>query len=177
MTQFDDRSTNARLSELHHAEEERLIQAMAPKYGYPYINLHETSINTDALTLFSEGESRLGELAIFDRGNESASVAIRNPKNPEVLGFIEKIKAMGLSPVIYLASLDSISHAWERYRDIEKSTVQAKGVLDVDPDLIKAFATEIQTYLDVAGKIAVIRKENSVQKTSKTIAVVFGGAL
>ncbi len=177
MTQFDDTRTNARLSELHHAEEERLVQAMAPKYGYPYINLHETSIDTDALKLLTEEESRLGELAIFDRGNERVSVAVRNPKNPELLGFIEKIKAMGLSPVIYLASMDSVSHAWERYRDIEKSTVQVKGVLDVDPDLIKAFATEIQTYLDVAGKISEIRKENSVQKTSKTIAVIFGGAL
>lgn len=177
MTQFDDTRTNVRLSELHHKEEERLIQALAPKYGYQYVNLHEVSIDSDALKLLSESESRQGELAIFARGNEKISVAIRNPKNPETLTLLQKIESLGLAPQIYLASLDSIGHAWERYHDIQKSTVQTQGVLDVDPESIRASASEIKTHLDVAGAIALLTRENSVTRTSKTIAVIFGGAL
>ncbi len=177
MTQFDDTRTNTRLSELHHREEERLIQALSPKYGYPYINLHEIAIDVEALRLIPESDSRLGELALFAKGNGTVSVAIRNPKNPELPELIEKIKSLKLTPTLYLASLDSISHAWERYHDIQKASAQASGVLDVDPEMIKRFATEIQSHLDVAQKIAELKKENSVSKTSKTIAVIFGGAL
>lgn len=177
MTQFDDSLTNARLSELHHKEEERLIQAMAPKYGYLYVNLHEISIDTDALKLIPEQDARAAELAVFAHGNETISVAIRNPKNHELPLMLEKMKSSGLTPQIYLASLDSISHAWERYHDIDKATASAKGVLDVDPEIIKKFATEIQNFFDVGGKIAELQKENSVTRTSKTIGVIFGGAL
>ena len=177
MTQFNDSGTSARLDELHHREEERLIQTLAPKYGYPYVNLHETSIDIDALRLLSEAESRAGELAIFARGNERVSVAIRNPKNPETTALLEKISGMELTPVIYLASLNSIEHAWERYHDVEKASAQVRGVLDVDPELIKLFVTEIKTYHDVGGKVAALQKENSVTRTSKTIGVIFGGAL
>ncbi len=177
MTQFDDTRTNTRLQELHHKEEERLIQALAPKYGYPYVNLHEISIDTDALKLLTEAESRRGELALFAHGNENVSVAIRNPKNPDTPALLKKVQGMGLLPIIHLASLDSIAHAWERYHDIEKATAQVKGVLDVDPEMIKKFAVEIQTYLDVAEKITALQKENSVSKTSKTIALIFGGAI
>ncbi len=177
MAQFDDTRTNNRLTELHHKEEERLIQALAPKYGYPYVNLNEVTIDTDALKLIPENESRHGELAIFAHGNGTLSVAIRNPKHPELPALLQKITDMGYSPTLHLASLASLSHAWERYHDIEKSVAQVKGVLDVDPDLIKKFAEEIQTYLDVSAKIAQIKKENGATKTSTIIAVVFGGAL
>ena len=47
---FDDTRTNTQVSDLHHKEEERLIQALAPKYGFPYVNLHDISIDISALT-------------------------------------------------------------------------------------------------------------------------------
>ena len=177
MAQFDDTLTNTRLDELRHKEEERLIETLAPKYGFPYVNLKDRAIDTDALKLFSEEESRRGECAAFARGNQSVSIALRNPKNPEVMALTEKLKAQNLSPLFYLASHESIAHAWERYHDIEHTTAQVKGVLDVDPEIIATFAKEIHTYLDVAEKVKTLAAEQNVTKTSKTVGVVFGGAL
>lgn len=177
MTQFDDTRINDRIDELHHGEEERLIQTMAPKYGFPYVNLQETTIDSDALKLIPERQSRMGELALFAQGNGSISVAVRNPKNQELPSLLEKLKTMGLVPTIYLASLESLHHAWARYKDIDTASASHKGVLDVDPEIIKKYATEIETYHDVGGKVAELQKTNSVTKTSETIGIIFGGAL
>lgn len=174
---FNDTDTNARVAELHHQEEERLVQSLAPKYGLPYINLLQTPIDIAALRLLTEVESKNAELAIFAHGAGTVSVALRNPKNPEIAHVLAPIEAKGVKPVYFLTSLVSIEHAWERYHETSKTTASSRGVLDVDPEMIAAFAKEIHTHLDVAEKMALLKQENSVTRTSKTIAVVFGGAL
>lgn len=177
MTQFDDSRTNARLTELHHSEEERLVAALAPKYGYPYVNLQDTPLDIEALRLLTEEESRRGELAAFARQGQHVMVAVRNPKNPDLPVYIEKLTTLGLVPIIHLASLQSVTHAWERYRDVENATAETRGVLDIDPDMIKSIANEIHTYLDVGSKVVTIQREGNATKTSSLIEVIFGGAL
>jgi type II secretory ATPase GspE/PulE/Tfp pilus assembly ATPase PilB-like protein len=177
MTPFDDTRTNTQLKELHRSEEEQLIQSIARKTGYRYIDLHNTQIDIESLRLLTEEESRRGELAIFSREKQNALIAIRNPKNPELPELLNRIKHMELYPVLHLASLDGLSYTWTRYNDIEQATANTRGVLDVDPALIKQFASEIHSYLDVAEKITTIQKENNVLKISRTIAVIFGSAL
>lgn len=177
MAQFNDSATNAKVDELRHKEEERLVQTLAPKYGYPYVNLRETPIDVGALKLLDENEARRGELAIFAQGGGTVSVAIRNPKHPETPEVLEKIKNLAGVPTVYLASLPGLEHAWARYHDIERTVAQARGVLDVDPESIRQFAAEVKTHLDVSAKVAELQRENSVTRTSKTIGLVFGGAL
>ena len=118
MSQFDDSLTNARITELHHSEEERLVEALAPKYGLPYTNLQQRTLDIEALRLIPESESRNAELALFARTNERVSVAVRNPHNPDFPITLKKLEGMELLPSIYLISLQSVMHAWERYHDI-----------------------------------------------------------
>ncbi len=177
MAQFDDSQMNAKVEELRRQEEERVVRTLAPKYGHPYVNLHDVALDIATLKLVSEEDARRGELAVFARSGSSVSVAVRNPKHPETPGVLEKLAGLGLVPTLYLASLPSLEHAWARYHDVEKTVAQVHGVLDVDPEMIKRFATEVKTHLDVAAKVAELTRENSVTKTSKTIGLVFGGAL
>ncbi len=177
MTQFDDTRLNTKLGELHHKEEERLIQALAPKFGYQYINLLDVRVDSSALKLFTEAESRAGELAVFAQDGSEVSLAIRNPNNPELPNLLNSLTQRNITPTIYLASLDSIAHAWIQYAEIDKASASARGVLDVDPEIIKKYAAEIHTYFDVVGKVAALQKENGVTRTSQTIGAIFGGAL
>lgn len=177
MQQFDDRLQKSRISELHHKEEEMLIRALAPKHGYQYVDLYDASIDAEALRLVPEDISREAELAVFGKGNKNVSVAIRNPKNPNVEEVLASLKKSGYEPILFMASLNSISHAWERYHDLKKSIAERKGVLDVDPDAIKAFSDSIKSHLDVATKMFEIQKENGAERVSKTIELIFGGAL
>lgn len=177
MQQFDDKLQSSKIAELHHREEEMLIRSLAPKQGYQYIDLVDIPIQVDALKLVPETTSRSAEIAVFKRGNKTLSVAVRNPQNPTSQAVLTDLEKRGFELILFMASLHSLTHAWERYRD-EKSTVaEAKGVLDVNPDEIARLAKEINNHLDVANNILLIRSENGAQRISKTIEVLFGGAL
>ena len=104
MTQFDDKTTNARVDALHKAEEERLVQTLAPRYGYPYVNLSDVAIDMGALKLIPEETARRVEIVAFELGNESVSVAIRNPKHPEVGKVLSSFEAKELKPKVYMVS-------------------------------------------------------------------------
>ncbi len=177
MTQFNNRDSDTRVAELRHREEEALINSLAPKYGYQYVDLGDTTIDVDALRLIPEAESRRAEIAVFAQGNESVSVAVRNPRSPLLPEILEKLKRMGTPPMLFMASQNSLEHAWSRYKDVKKANAEIKGVLDVDTEAIKGFARDIQSHLDVAGKIQEIQNGNGSERVTRTIEAVFGGAL
>ena len=175
--QFNDSKANAKLSELRHREEESLVSALAPKYGYEYIDLSDVAIDTDALFTITEEESRHAEVAIFGQGNGSLLVAMRNPNHPEVPPLFDRLKATGRTLTVFMASFASLEHAWERYHDTKKTTAETKGVLDLDVNTIKGYATEIKTYLDVSAKMATIAKQATTNTITKTLELFFGGAI
>jgi len=177
MPQFDDTSINTRVSELHHKEEEALIQSMASRYGVQYTDLHGITIDTDALSRIPEETARQAELAIFSERNKSLNVAVRNPTNPRTTEQIEILKGQGYDAVIYLVSPRSLEHAWERYKDATHANAEKKGVLDVDPTAIDALSKEIATHLDVQTKILEEQASNDAAKVSHIIEIAFGGAL
>ena len=177
MPQFNDTDAQKRIAELHHREEEALIRALAPKYGLQYIDLGDTPIDVDALRLIPESESRRAEVAIFAQGNANVSVAVRNPKNPNLDEVLAPVRAKNLTPLFYLASLNSISHAWSRYNDVKKAVAEIRGVLDVNTEAINKIMDDVHSYLDVAAMIADIEKEKGAERITKTLEVVFAGAL
>lgn len=177
MPVFDDSSIDASISALQHSEEENLVAFLAPKYGLPYINLQDTQIDVDALRLFPEEDSVHFECAIFARKLETVSVAIINPKHPEIPTITEKLKGMNLGATFYLASHQSITHAWERYNDIQKAVAETRGVLDVNEKMIAKFMSDIHSQFDVSAFLNQIQSEANVERTTKIIEILFGGAL
>lgn len=177
MFQFSDKSTDSSLDLLHRAEEERVVQALAPKYDYPYINLHDFKINPDAVKLITENEARHGDLVVFGQNEQSVSVAIRNPKNPDLEIILAKLKEMGLIPKVYLASQGSLKDAWMHYNDVATAEAQSRGVFTVDPNLITKLAAEIKSTTQVGAQILELQKDADVSRTSRMLGVLFGGAL
>lgn len=177
MPQFDDANHESRLKDLHNKEEEALVRSMAPKYGYQYVDLHGMGIDTEALALISEETAREAELAPFHKSKKAISVAVRNPNNPHVEEVLSDLREQQYEPELFMATLSSIERAWERYQDIKKTQAEREGVLDVDPDSVVAFSNEIKTHLDVASKLLEIRESKHVERISKTIELIFGGAL
>ncbi len=177
MPQFDDTQTNVKLKKLHESEEERLMQILAPKYGIEYINLFATPINSEILKLIPETTARRTEIALFATNGETLLVAVRNPKNPEIMLVLNPLIETGKHIQMFLTTQSSMEHAWEQYDDMEISHAKKQGILDVDPERIKEFAHSIHSHLDVAEKIAQINIERNAHQTSLLIAVIFGGAL
>ena len=177
MPQFNDRLQQSRVAELHHREEEQLIQTLASQRGYQYVDLIDSPIDAGALRLIPENTARKAELAVFARANKNLSVAIRNPQNSEIEPLLTQLKEQGFVLELYMVSLHSLDHAWERYKDTHTATAETRGVLDVSPNEIKRFAGEVHSYLDVAEQLVTVGTKNSAERISKTIEVLFGGAL
>jgi len=177
MPQFDDTKTNVKIAELRHREEEALVSALAPKYGYEYIDLTDVAIDPDALRKITEEESRRAEAALFAQGNGTVSLAIRNPNHPEVPPLLERLAREHLTPTIFMTSMASLEHAWDRYHDAKAAKAELRGVLDIRADVIEGYAADIHTYLDVGAKVAEVVKRGDSEKITEVIEVLFGGAL
>ncbi|QQR64736.1 type II/IV secretion system protein [Candidatus Kaiserbacteria bacterium] len=177
MATFDDSRINTQIDKLHHTEEERLLRQLAPKYGYPYVNLSETKVEVDVLRLFPEAVSTRFQCALFAKKGNVVSVAISNPKHPDIPAISDTLKTMGLSATLYLASHHSITQAWAHYHDTEKALAETRGVLDVNEKKIEEFMRDVHSHFDVGGMLAKIQGENNVDRTSRIIEILFGGAL
>lgn len=177
MPVFDDSLMDAKIATLHKSEEELLVEFLAPKHGLPYVNLLNTPIDVDALRLFSEEDSVRFECAIFNKKENTVSVAIVNPKHPEIPTIIEKLQGLELTAIFFLASHQSVTFAWERYNDIQKAVAETRGVLGVNEKMISQFMEEIHSHFDVSGQLSRIQSEANVERTTRIIEILFGGAL
>lgn len=177
MTQFNDNDTNLRLSTLHRAEEERLVQELAHAYGHPYTYLFGTQISPDAVKLITEADASRAELVVFSQNKKNVSIAIHNPKNPNISLVVEKIKELGFEPMVFLASHGSVEYAMKQYGAPEKAMAQQRGIFVFDPVLMERFPSEIQSTTEVGARILELQKENAVARTSNILNVMFSGAM
>ena len=79
MTVFNEKKQVERLQELRLREEEQLADMLSKKYGIEYVDLTSKAIDTDALRLVTEAESRASEVAAFHKINKQLWVAMRAP--------------------------------------------------------------------------------------------------
>ena len=71
MVKFDDSASNSRVAELRAQEEERMVQIMAPKYGYEYISLRGYTINPEAMAVINEEKARTAGAVAFEMNNNT----------------------------------------------------------------------------------------------------------
>ncbi len=177
MPQFNDAVSNAHIAELRKRGEEKLVQAMAPQYGYEYIDLHGYTINPEALMKIPEAEARLGRIVGFDLARNIISVGTTSPNSPDTIRILELIRTRGLEPKIYLVSGSSFDHGIARYADHKNATASKRGVLDINPDDILKSAKVISNISDVAAAFNHIGTINSPRRISETLELIFAGAL
>ena len=177
MIEFDDKSTNTKVDDLRRGEEEKLIQALAPQYGFDYINLHGYTINPEALVLLPEKKSREGKLVVFDYTHNLISIAARNPNDPVTIQILESIQNDRQSIHLYMCSTNSLEHAWKRYKDLVNTSASKKGVFDINTDDIAKIMQGIRTKEDAVKKIKNIGTINNVRRITETIETMFAGAI
>lgn len=177
MVQFDDTYSDEKVTALRRQEEERLIQALANQNGYEYVDLRGVTISPAALAIIEEKEARLAKLAPFEINQKKVSIAIRNPNNPETKKAISLLNDSGYQTTIFMTPTTSLEHAWNRYKDVQKTKAVKHGVLDINADTILEQSNAFSTPESVADKILSIRTVNSARRISETLESIFAGAL
>ncbi len=177
MVQFNDSGTNTRINDLRRGEEEKLVEALAPQYGFEYINLRGYTINPEALGLLPESKARAAHMVVFDVTHNLLSVAVQTPNNPLTLQLLELLQNDRQSIQLYMCSTGSLEHAWKRYADIVSSTAEKKGVFDIDANEVKNFAELIKHKEDVTLLMQKIGTVNNSRRITETLELMLAGAL
>ncbi len=177
MVNFKDNAFTTRVEELRRNEEEKLIQALSPQYGYEYINLQGYTINPEAVILIPEKIARENNLVAFDATHNLISVATRNPNNPNLEAVLSRVKTNRQNIQIYMCSSNSLEHAWKRYKDMVETKASKKGVFDINTDEISRIMSEIKTKDDVIERMEHIPAMNNARRVTENIEIMFAGAI
>ena len=177
MPQFDDTAMDEKLLELKHREEESLMSALAAKYGHNYIDLRGTTVNTEALRLISERDSRNAELAVFERIGNRISIAMRNPNKPETTFFLDALTTQGLTTTYYICSSASLQYAWARYNDIKHTEASEKGVMSFVEKQVAEVSSRTKTLSDAATRITALSGSDHAHQISEILEVILGSAI
>jgi type IV pilus assembly protein PilB len=177
MVQFDDSYSNSRIKDLRSGEEERLVEAMAPQYGYEYINLHGYTINPSALSLIPEQEAKDADLVAFDVNQKNLSIATKSPTSPRTQAVLQGLQKQKYVVSVYMCSTKSLTHAWERYDDITNSTAEKRGVFEINAEDIIRLTKRIQKKDEIPKILTEINGVGNTRRISETLELVFAGAL
>lgn len=173
---FNDDSYKERYELLRRKEEDALIETLATEYGYQYIDLHGVTINPDALHLIEEATARQANLVAFELKSKLLSIAIRNPNNRDTQNIIKQLGAH-YQLTVFMTSVSSLEHAWDRYKDMKQTEAETKGVFDITDSEFQILAKKLRSIELVDEYVHTLRTANNARRTSETLATIFAGAL
>ncbi|GIW68707.1 MAG: type IV-A pilus assembly ATPase PilB [Candidatus Parcubacteria bacterium] len=177
MPQFDDRDQEKKLETLRKQEEEDLARILSQKYGVGYVDLTRIPIDTDALRLIPETTAREAELVPFKAVRKKIWLAAKSPAAPKTREVIDSLERRGLQVMLFMASRNSLEHAWERYKDLTFAVETSAGVIDISQEEIQRVITNIRTIEDVTALMQETAGTKQAYKVSRLLEVVLGGAL
>lgn len=174
---FDEDKQNQRLRTLLLEEEEKSVQITAEGLGLPYIDLTRIPINTDGLRLIPEGEARENNIAIFEIVGKKLSAAVKSPKNPGSEAVVQALINKGYEVQVFMTSTQSLSKAFDRYKDLSFAFETAAGSLDISNEEIESLIQKAKKLEDIS---VLIREALNIKKShmvSHLLAIIMAGGL
>ena len=177
MVKFDESEQEERLAELHQKEEEELARILSGKYSVKYIDLSQTSINTDALRLIKEEDARNNEVALFHKVSKKLSLAVRAPNRKEIEIVVKDLEKLGYEVDVFMVSRASLERAWERYKDLSFAVESKAGVLDISGEEIVSLIKKLKTIPNVKAHVEEVMKLKKAYRISRILEALLAGAL
>ncbi len=175
--QFDDDKQKKHLKDLQNEEEEALVAMLAEsKYNIPHINLSTVVIENDALRTVDEKEALEEQIAPFKILGKDVHIAVRSPQPEHIAKWTNLFESHGYIPHFYMASLASLSKAWERYKEISYAEGTRAGSIDISGDTLLALGEKIKNINDICTAITEVEKEK-LHTTSHILEIVLAGAI
>jgi type II secretory ATPase GspE/PulE/Tfp pilus assembly ATPase PilB-like protein len=174
---FNDTEAEKRLGFLKKREEEELAQLLSRKYGVEYVDLSLLAVNSDALRVIPEKESREVEAAAFGRVGKRLSVAVRAPENPRVKELVQQLQEQGFEVTLFMCSQESLKRAFEHYAELSYATESKAGMFEVSSKEVEDIAAQVKTFTDI-GKL--INDAVTIKRTyriTRILEVILAGGL
>ncbi len=174
---FDEDKQRQKVEELREQEEESLAQVMSKKYGLPYIDLDVNPINIDALRIVKEEDGREAEAAPFNIINKKISLAIVSPNEDKTIYLIESLKDRGYTPMLFMASHQSLQKVWGRYKDLSYSMETKGGALNIANEEIQDLVKSVKTAPDIKKSIETVLAQKKSYRISRILEIILAGAI
>ncbi len=173
---FDEEQQKEKLDILQQKEEESLAQILAKKYKIPYINLGRASIDLDALKIIPKDRAQAAGLAIVQSTGKKLQIAVKNPTLDPVKEIVNDLHREGYQPQLFLASIRSLKHAWDRYDEAGTASVSLTNIIDISKDKIAEFRKEIRTTKDFEHMLGGTILQGKTQRVTDLLDYILGGA-
>ncbi len=178
LRQEEEGREKKKLEEIKKEEEEQLVEMLAStKYQIPYINLTGVPIENEALRVIPESEAKELLVAPFKIVGKNIDIAVHSPAKDGISALLENLASKNYHVSLYMASLNSLNRAWERYAEISMAKESRAGSLDISGDTILSIAQEIHSINDVRKLIEDLTKETKTHKISKMLEIIMAGAI
>lgn len=175
--QFDDEKQKKNLEDLRKQEEEELVSMLAEaRYGISPINLMSVIIDNNALRTISEKEAEELEIAPFKLVGRNLHVAVLSPQPEKLESLTTYFQDHGYTPHFYMASHQSLSKAWERYKEISYASESKMGAVTVSGEVLKKIMENIKNIDDIRNAIIEAEKDKT-HTTSHILEIVIAGAI
>jgi type IV pilus assembly protein PilB len=174
---FNDNKNDQKINDLLSREEADLARMLSGRYGIPFIDLSDQSINTNALRLIPEERARAAGIAAFDLQSKKISLAIRTPNKQEVDNEIKDLERRGYFVQAFMTTTGGLEKAWDRYGDISFATETKSGTLEVSSQEIEKFIGEVQTVEDARSLINEIMGMKKSFRISRIVEIVVAAAM
>jgi type II secretory ATPase GspE/PulE/Tfp pilus assembly ATPase PilB-like protein len=162
-----------KLTDTLHREEETNTLAMAKKHGLNYINLTALPIDSEALLLLSEEQAREGEIAIFQKTENTLKMVLRNPDNPTSKKIITDFENKGFKCSLFIVSRHGLKKALDRYKSIGRKEGQITGEVKITEEELAQLQQELTTLENIKKKV-----EGMPQNVAThVLEVIIAGAL
>jgi type IV pilus assembly protein PilB len=177
MIQFDEDKENKKVDEFRKKEEEELAEMLARRFDLQYVNLSVTPINSDALRLVEEDKARVAKFAPYNKVDKKIELAVLSPKNETTLSAVKELEERGYTPVMAVASIDSLNKAWATYKDLSFASETKAGSLEVSNEEISDLLKKVKTTDDIKKYITDVLSQNKGYRISKIFEIILAGAL
>lgn len=174
---FNEEKQNERVDELRKSEAEDLTKVLSAKYGLPYLDLSIYPVNIDALRVIKEETARKANIAAFHITDKKIRIGVLSPKNPETIDAIEELKNRNYDPVLFLVSVESLKHVWERYKDLSYSFETKGGALTISDEEIVEFKNKVHNLADISALIKEVLGSKKIYRISRLLEIIIAGAL
>ncbi|MCD8494827.1 MAG: GspE/PulE family protein [Candidatus Pacebacteria bacterium] len=177
MSIVDEEKTRKNIEEIHHREEEDLVQLLAQKNNIPYIDLTSVGIDTDALRIIDEQDARADEVAGFKLVGDKLHLAVRSPERESTQNRIATLADKGYEVFAYMTSSTSLKKAWDHYADISLASSSRGSFLDISESALQEISSRVSSADDVRTLFQEANEENASHRISRLIEIIFGSAV
>jgi len=122
--------------------------------GIPYVNLKISPIDTATVYLVSEEDARRGNIATFQRVENTLKVAVEDPTNIEAKEILGGLKKRGYEIELYIASPLGLDWTWKKYEEKQEIEAKTLGRVDIEAEKIEAFQKEVENFDELKKKLA-----------------------